>query len=128
MAYEPQLVPAGQSNVYDEHTYKLRVLFGSSVITSYRSKDATIVRNSAGNYTITLPKNYEEIVGFGGSFIDASGAVLFWVIASSTMGTDGKVIVEVRTEAGTATDPTTGDVGLLALDVSSDYLNQKFTG
>jgi hypothetical protein len=128
VSYEPDLPTSQRCNVYEEDTYKLRVLFGSGAITSYRSKDATISRNSAGNYTVTLPCIYEEITGFTGHFLDASGAILFFVITSSSVDTDGTVVVEARTESGTATDPTSGSYGYLSLSVSKNSLNSKFTG
>lgn len=129
MSYEPLLAPAGLSNVYDEHVYKLRVLFGSTAITSYRSKDATIVRNSAGNYTITLPKTYEAVTGFSANYtLCAAGAVYFGVIKTSAIDTAGAVVVEMRTEAGTATDPASGDAICFTLGVSSDITNTKYTG
>lgn len=128
MAYEPQLAPAGSSNVYDEHIYRIRVTFVATSIASYRSKDATIARTGIGLYTITLPKNYEAITDFNYSMEDASGALMYAVIASSTVGADGKVFVAIRTSDGTNTDPDVGDVGYFTLSVSSDVLNAEFTG
>lgn len=125
---EPVLCPEHQTNVYGDVEYKLRILFGASVITSYRSLHAAIVRNSAGNYTITLPTNYNEITSFTWGFQDASGAILFAVIRSETIQTNGQMVVEIVTETGTATDPTSGDKLFLDIGVSKDTLNDKFTG
>lgn len=117
-------------NVLDVETFHLRVLFGSSAITSYRAKDVTITRNSAGNYTVTfcggLP--FWELVHFSWSMQDASGALLFWCITSSTLTTAGALVLECRTEAGTATDPTSGDYGYFEFRLSRNSLNDKFTG
>jgi hypothetical protein len=126
---EPDLTTSGKSSVYDEHTFKLRVLFGSSAITSYRSKDVTIARNGAGNYTLQLPKTYEELVDFKGSLIlHAAGQHLFFSVKTETLSTDGTCVVEARTAAGTATDPASGDKATLTISASSNPLNTKFTG
>ena len=131
MAYEPDLPSSIRCNVYEEDIFKIRVLFGSSAITSYRAKDATITRNSAGNYTVQLcgGRTYEELVDFKGAFtLHAAGAHLFWSVKTSTIDTDGSFVVECRTEAGTATDPASGDKVTLMVTASSNVLNQKFTG
>lgn len=128
MARYPQMDGSIAPNVYEEHLYKLRVLFGSSVVTSYKSKDATLVRNSAGNYTITLPKAYGELTSLTGTFLDASGAILFFVGVTDTIATDGKLIVEARTETGVATDPASGDKLFIQIGVSDSPLNAKFGG
>lgn len=128
MSYEPLVAGAPRSNVFDEHLYKVRITFGSAAMASYRSKDATPARTDTGKYTITLPKTYAEITDFSCGFYDASGAILFGVIETSAVTTTGVVTVEFRTEAGTATDPTTGSVAYITLGVSSNTLNDKFTG
>jgi hypothetical protein len=124
---EPLLCPEAQTNAYGVHEYFTRLTFGSSTVSSYFGGCGLVVaRNSAGNFTLTLPKAYRTLLGFSWAFQDASGAILFAVITSETLDTDGKIIVETRTEAGTATDPTSGDKLFLSLKVSSDYLNDKF--
>lgn len=128
MSYEPVLDNSGVSNVAGEHLFHVRVLFGSSVITSYRSKDVTIARNSAGNYTLTFPKVYNEITRFSAGMVDASGAVLFWCITTNAIDTAGTMVLECRTEAGTATDPTSGDYAYLSVGVSCDLLNNQYVG
>lgn len=126
---QPELYGSKGSNVHDEVEFKLRVTFGSSVISSYRAKDVTITRNSAGNYTVTfcggLP--FWEVTDFTWSMMDASGALLFWCITSSTITTAGALVIECRTEAGTATDPTSGDVAYLKFGLSQSTLNDKFS-
>ena len=126
--YQPNLFADIQTNVDGERHFRVRILFGSSVVTSYRSKDVTVTRNSAGNYTLQFPKTYEEIVGFTFGMQDASGAILFWVITSETIQTNGQMVVECRTEAGTATDPTSGDKALLHFVLSDSIINQQYAG
>ncbi len=129
MSRYPNMAGPSQSNTYDVHKYIGRMVFGSSDLTLASSymKDCTVARNSAGNYTITLPKTYSNLIDFRGSFTkDASGAILFWVGVTDTIATDGKLIIEARTEAGTATDPTSGDTATWVLEVSDSPLNTKF--
>lgn len=128
-AYEPDLSPPGRSNVYGEVTFNVTLVFGSSVLTSTSGKHVTAVRDSAGKYTITLPRTYRKRHGFRwgwGKY--AAGAVFFPVVltdssdtASATGG--GTIVIETRTEAGTATDPASGDELDLELSFSLDSLN-----
>lgn len=129
MSYEPLMDGRTATNVYEEHQFKLRVLFGSSAVTSYLGKDLTFARNSAGNYSITLPKPYTAITSFSWGMTDASGAILFCVIVNTTtVSTTGVVIIETRTEAGTATDPTAGEYLYLQLGVSCNDQNALYGG
>lgn len=127
MSYEPQLAPPARTNVFTEDLYKVRVTFGSAAVASVRAMGCTFARNSAGNYTLTLPKAYNEITDFSYGFLDASGAILFATVRSSTVTTDGKLVIEVVTETGTATDPTSGDVLYLTVGASADVVNNSFT-
>lgn len=124
---EPLLCPEAMTNAYGAHEYFVRLTLGASVVSSYFGGcQVTVTRNSAGNYTITFPKAYRTLLDFSWGFQDASGAILFAVITSETLDTTGQIIVEARTEAGTATDPTAADKLFLRFVVSSDMLNDKF--
>lgn len=118
---QPDTYATIQTNVPDEVRFHARLTFGSSVLTSYKGKYVTVARNSAGNYTITLPKVYRALVGFSAGFVSPSGAVLGVVVDTSTIATDGKVVIETRS-GGTATDPTSGDRLLLTIDVTDSAL------
>lgn len=126
MSYEPLMAGDVMSNVYDEKSFKVRITFGSSVVASYRSKDVTVARNSAGNYTLTFPKTFWEVSHFSHGFIDASGAILFAVIRTNSITTAGTLVIETVTETGTATDPTSGDTLFLEFCLSDNTLNDKF--
>lgn len=126
----PDLVPPGRTNMYGEHVFRLVALFGSAVLTSYVGKHLTFARNSAGNFTLTLPDTYAEITGLSWMMSDASGAILFPVLvtdAVTTGASGGTIIFETRTEAGTATDPTDGSKLWLTVAVSKDELNTTIT-
>ncbi len=128
-AYEPDLFPSqGRSNVPGKQTFHVKLTFGSSVLTSYKGKYMTVARNSAGNYTITFPRPYRELVNFRAGWLKcAAGAVYFPVILTNSIDTDGTVVVEIRTEAGTATDPASGNIIALVFDVTLDVLNDDGT-
>jgi hypothetical protein len=57
--------------------------------------------------------------------------VLFPVILTNSIDTasatgGGTLVIETRTEAGTATDPASGDILALEFDVSLDALNDGY--
>lgn len=100
------------------------VTFGSSSVSSVQTREVvSIARNSAGQYTVTLPRIYRTLVGVRGSWIRPSGATLQLDVDASTVDSDGKLILESRVAAGTATDPTSGDKLLLEIKVSNDPFN-----
>ncbi len=125
MAYEPDLFPnQGRANMAGKFTFHLRVIYGSSAITSYKGKHLTVVDVSAGNMTITFPRPYRELIGFRWGWAKlGAGAVYFPVILTDAMATTGILTLETRTEAGTATDPATGSELLLEFDTSLEVLN-----
>jgi hypothetical protein len=110
-------------NWVDLTEFMAKLNFGSAVLTSVQTRECTVARNSAGNYTVTLPRAYRLLADFKLSFMIVTGAVLFPVVVSSTITTAGKFIFEIRTEAGTATDPADGSVGFLTVAVSNNPFN-----
>lgn len=100
--------------------------FGSSALSTVQTREITsIVRNSAGNYTITLPRIYRQLVEVRFMLIDASGALIFPVVATNSVDTAGTLVLELRAEAGTATDPDNGSKGMLVVAVSNDPFNDN---
>ncbi len=127
MGLDPALCAEGMLNAYDVKEFFVNPTFGAASITTYFGGcQVTIVRNFAGNYTVTLPKNYRTLLHFTWGFQIASGTVLDMVLASETLATDGKMVFESRVSAGTATDPAAGSKAFLRIAVSSDTLNDKF--
>lgn len=121
---EPLLSGVDASNWTGVKEFHAFLSFGSSVLSTVQTREiSSIARNSAGNYTITLPRIYRQLVEVRFMLIDASGALIFPVVSSNTMSTDGKVILELRSEAGTATDPDNGSKGMLVVAVSNDPFN-----
>lgn len=134
-AYEPNLALAGRQNAYATQTFHLTLNFGSSVLTSFDGKDLDAERTDAGKYTIYLPRTYAKRIGvrFGWGKL-AAGAVYFPVVltdgvatANATTG-GGTLVIETRTEAGTATDPADGSELDIEIIVSNDALNDEYAG
>lgn len=123
MAYEPDLSPLQPrcTNIAGKQTFTVGITYGSSAVASYYGKYMTVADTSAGKMTITFPRSYGKLVGFRwGWTLLGAGAVYFPVVLTNDITTTGSVIVETRTEAGTATDPATGSELFLEFDVSLD--------
>lgn len=120
--YEPDLFPnTGRCNVPGKVTFHLEVVYGSEAPASYFGKHLTVADTATGKITVTLPRKYGRLVGFRWGWASlAAGAVYFPVILTDSVATDGTLVIETRTEAGTATDPASGDKLLLEFDVSYD--------
>lgn len=129
MGYEPVLAGASHTNVYEEHVFKIRATFGASSAVTYRSKDATIAKTTTTTFTITLPKAYAEITDFSvGRKAAASVAGLEFIITTNSVATDGTLVLTSIIADGTATAPASGDVIYITLGVSTNMLNDRFTG
>lgn len=133
MAIQPDLYEGLQSNLLEETHFRLAINFGATAITSYQGKHLTLVRNSAGNYTVTLPKAFRKMWGiFPGGWTLGVGLAEFGVVivsGSNFVDTTGAITFEVRAPAtGVATDPATGTSFMLDIVVSDSFLNEKFGG
>lgn len=126
-AYEPDLFPSrGSSNQPGKQTFHLEVTYGSSAIASAKGRFLAVEDTAAGKMTVTFPRTYRRLTGFrwGWSSL-AAGAVYFPVVLTNDIDTasasgGGSLVIETRTEAGTATDPASGDKLLLEFDVTYD--------
>ena len=126
---EPIMDQYAKISAYDVHSYQVRCTFGTSTNMTYRSRDAIPTRPSATTVKITLPKVYGEIVGFQvGRKAAASVAGLEWIITTDNVATDGTLTLTSIVTGGTATAPASGDVAYFNISVSSDVLNDRFTG
>lgn len=124
-AYEPGLfaLPGCSTNTPGEQTFKLEVTYGAGAPASYWGKDLIVADTATGRITVTFPRPYRKLTGFRPGWKEcAAGAVYFPVILTNNIDVDGTLVIETRTEAGTATDPASGDVLGLEFDVSNDVL------
>lgn len=131
MGYEPLMDGKSSTNVYGEHTFKIRCTFGASSAVTYRSKDATIAKTTTTTFTVTLPKAYAEVTGLSQGWKKATGAdPLQLQITTDNLATDGTLVLTSvsMNSAGVATAPANGDVVYLEIGVSCDTQNDKFVG
>lgn len=125
---EPVLDGSPQTNVYDEHVYKVRVTFGAGTVSTIRSKDLVVTRPTATTLLLTLPKAYAEITDFHvGRKAASAVAGLEWIITTNAIATAGTVTLTSIVAAGTATAPADGDVAYITLGASCNVLNDRFT-
>ncbi len=133
-AEEVVLFPSqARSNVPGKVTFILEVTYGSSAVSSAKGMGLQLEDTDTGKMTVGFPRTFRRLTGFRwGWKKEASGAVLFPVIVDGTTVSDdngsgkGELVVETRTEAGTATDPTSGDILLLEFDVTNDELDDGY--
>lgn len=131
MGYQPLMDGKPATNVATEHVFQIRATFGASSALTYRSKDATIAKTTTTTFTVTLPTPYAEITGFSYGWFAATGvAPLVVKIITNNVAVDGTLVLETEAAntAGTPTAPASGDVLYLKIGVSSDSLNNIFTG
>lgn len=126
--YEPALFLSEMSNIPMKTTFHLEVVFGAASLASAWGKDMAISRVSAGKYTVTFPRSYRKLVGAKWMWTSlAAGPVFFPVVLTDAIVTPsatggGTLTIELRTEAGVATDPSAGDKIQFQFDVSLDSL------
>ncbi len=130
---EPLLFPnQGRSNVPARATFQLEVTYGTAAPASAWGKDLAVADSATGKITVTFPRTYRKLTGFRWGWKSlAAGAVYFPVILANDIGTSvagagGTIVIETRTESGTATDPVSGDVLALEFDVSNDVLTDNY--
>ncbi len=102
-----------------------KLTFGSSALSTVQTREMTVARAGAGSYTVTLPRIYRTLVHVFWIAVDASGGVLLPVVDTDSVATAGTLTFELRTEAGTATDPDDTTKGMLCVVVSNDPFNDN---
>lgn len=105
------------------HKFYAKVNFGSASVASVQTREIAITRVSAGRYQVQLPTTYRMLCDVSAMLVDPVGAMLLPVVQSETVATDGKVVIELRTEAGVATDPDSGAALFVGVTVSSEPFN-----
>lgn len=94
---------------------------GAPTLNAIKSKGvATVVRNSAGNYTVTLNDKYVDLFHVNVNFINASGAGVAYVYTESQDVDGAKTIVfQCKDLSGAAVDPTSGTVMQIEMKLKS---------
>lgn len=121
---QPLLSGKEESNFTGIQKFNVIVTFGSTSVSTVQTRDVvSFARDNAGEYTLTLPRNYRTLVGIRSTWHRPVGATLQVDVDSSAITTAGTLDLETRVAAGTATDPTDGDVLMLEVSVSNDPFN-----
>lgn len=134
---EPDLfrLPPGCTNAPGEQKFRLIVTYGSGAPASAWGKDLEVSDTATGKITVTFPRTYRKLVDFDAHYLKCqAGAVLFPVILTNSIDTEGsagsnsggQIVIETRTEAGTATDPASGDIIEYEFVVSNDSLTDNY--
>lgn len=86
---------------------------------------ASIVRNSAGNYTVTLQDAYPRMLQLTHTQVVASGnpAAPLMFVVSSTVSSKTLVLQFLASDGSTATDPASGEQSRFALALSNSSLD-----
>lgn len=121
---EPLLSGKETTNFVGVQKLTVIVTFGSTSVSAVQTREIkSFVRNSAGNYTVTLPRIYRTLVGIRGSWVRSTGATLQADVKTNNVSTAGTLVLESRVAAGTATDPTSGDKLMLEILVANEPFN-----
>jgi len=127
---EPVLDGSPQTNVYGEHEYKIRVVFGTGTVSTIRCKEVLVTRPTSTTLVLTFPKTYAEITSLNQGWFKPTGADPVQAqITTNAIDSTGVVTLTTTStnSAGTATAPASGDVLYLSIGVSCDLLNDRFT-
>jgi hypothetical protein len=127
--YEPVHTAPAKGNVYDRRDFNGTVRFGTNSIATYVGKDLTITYPATGQVQIALPRAYSKRIKFVANWGKyAAGAVYFPVILTDNSNVESAplVIIECRTEAGTATAPASGNELDFELSFSYDISNDAY--
>lgn len=122
---QPLLSGQSVTNFVGVQSFYAILTFGSSALSTVQTRELSVARNSAGNYTVTLPRIYRTLVHVSAIQVDGAGGVLLPVVDTDSVATDGTLVLELRTEAGTATDPDDTTKLLLRVDVANDPFNDN---
>jgi hypothetical protein len=76
---------------------------------------ASIGRNSAGNYTLTLKDNFFLLMGLNARFLSGASAPAAPSvnIVSESVSSSKQIIIQCRDIAGAAADPASGEIMML---------------
>ncbi len=125
---EPMLFDSAKSNQPGEHLFSLTLVHGAAALASTRGTrygGLTVTRPGTGQIKVALPRSYARRTHFSWSHaLWAAGALVFPVVVTNncTSATDPHVVIEFRTETGTATDPASGNETDICLGFTYDVL------
>lgn len=92
----------------------------SGAVSSFSMRGvSSVVRNSAGNYTVTLDQPYNALLAFHMGVQSASPQSIGGQLASYNLASGTQTLTVNTQAAGVATDPTSGTVLYLLLRLSN---------
>lgn len=104
----------------------MQVNFGASgaptIVSGTGMGIASIVRNSAGDYTISLGRAYGALMGLHKTNISSSAPAAPSMYVKSNLVASAGTIEIVMNSAGTATDPASGESALLEIVLNDSSL------
>jgi hypothetical protein len=82
-----------------------------------------LVRNTTGNYTITLDRKFKKLLNMNDTLIQATPQGLKATIEGDNVASAGTIVLEFNTSAGTATELSSGTIALFAITVADTALS-----
>ena len=113
-----QAIEQGVTTVYAK-----LVVGATGAVTSDSGYGLTsIVRNGVGNYTITLDRKFKKLLAVVPTVIQATPQGLKMTLEADAIASAGTITLEWNTDAGTATELSSGTVVLFAITVGDTSL------
>ena len=82
---------------------------------------STVVRNNAGDYTITLDRKYKKLLELSGTVVQATAQGLVYSVKTDSVASAGTINI-ITSVGSTATDPSSGSVLRLRICVADTGL------
>jgi hypothetical protein len=113
-----QAIEQGVTTVYAK-----LVVGATGAVTSDSGYGLTsIVRNGVGNYTITLDRKFKKLLAVVPTVIQATPQGVKMTLEADAIASAGTITLEWNTDAGTATELSSGTVVLFAITVGDTSL------
>jgi hypothetical protein len=114
-----QVIEQGVTTLY----VKL-VVGASGAVTSFSGYGIdNLARNATGNYTITLDRKFKKLLGISDTLIQATPQGLKMTVEGNNVSSAGTIVLEYNTDAGTATELSSGTIVLFAITVGDTAMS-----
>ena len=127
----PSMKPSTYTADQNVHEFSAYCVFGAAVLTSYKGKGFTMVRDNVGIYTITMAQPYLRFIRFPRfTWQKAAGTDVLSTVTTviSTLETTGVFTIKAVTAAGVATEPVDGNIATLDWALTQDGANNDTGG
>ena len=100
------------------------VVGATGAVTSFAGYGiSNLVRNAAGNYTITLDRKFKKLLNLNDTLIQATPQGLNATVENNNVASAGTIVLEFNTSAGVATELSSGTIALFAITVGDTSLS-----